>query len=76
LSKIIPVEFHGDTLVAVEHAEDMYVAIRPICDAIGIHADRQKERIQRDAVLREGTHLKSPSGEIIRFEKLLRSGAS
>jgi hypothetical protein len=48
------VEFHGATLFAVERPEGVFVAINPICDALGLAANKQKQRIQADPILSEG----------------------
>ena len=54
MSNLITVEFHGDTLFAVEVDGVPHVAVTPICQALGISADRQRDRIQRDPILSEG----------------------
>lgn len=59
---LIPVEektvdFYGDTitaaLVEVEDREEVYVPLRPICDYLGLSWRGQRERVERDEVLRE-----------------------
>lgn len=52
--KIVTVDFRSDTLFAVERDDGVYVAVTPICSALGLAAQRQRERIQRDPVLSEG----------------------
>src|SRR5690349_6673566 len=48
------VEFYGDTLSAAEGAdEQIYVPIRPICEALGLTWPGQWERIKGDRVLSE-----------------------
>ncbi|GGF56597.1 hypothetical protein GCM10007301_15340 [Azorhizobium oxalatiphilum] len=48
------VEFHGDTLFAVEKDGEMFIAIKPICERLGIDWSKQLQRIKRDALLSEG----------------------
>ncbi len=55
MDKIITVDFHGDTLFAVRHEGGLYVATTPICEAIGLNAERQRDRIKRDPILSEGS---------------------
>lgn len=54
MGHIVTVEFHGDTLLAVQRGDAVFVAITPICKALGVDAKKQRERIQRDIVLGEG----------------------
>jgi len=54
MSKLVTITFHDDTLFAVEDGETVFVAIKPICDTLGISADRQRDRIRRDLILNEG----------------------
>lgn len=54
MSKLTTIDFHDDTLFAVEAPEGVFVAIKPICDALGVSPDRQRDRVRRDPVLSEG----------------------
>ncbi|MGV8987823.1 MAG: phage antirepressor N-terminal domain-containing protein [Cypionkella sp.] len=54
MGQIITVEFRQDTLFAVERDDGVFVAIKPICDTLGIKWSGQLERIKRDAILAEG----------------------
>jgi P22_AR N-terminal domain len=54
-AKIIAVNFDHDTLFAVERGDGVHVAIKPICDAVGIAWNTQLERLKRDPILAEGT---------------------
>lgn len=54
MSKLTTIPFHDDTLFAIEEGGAVYVAVRPICDGLGISADRQRDRIRRDTILSEG----------------------
>ena len=43
----------------------MFVAVKPICDSMGLAWNRQRKRIQRDTILSEGgsmVELLSPGG--------------
>ena len=52
-SSIIVVPFQGDTLIAVERADGIYIAIRPICERLGIQWSGQLQRIKRHPILSE-----------------------
>ena len=54
MSRLVTVTFHDDTLFAVADGETVFVAVKPICDGLGIDPKKQRERIQRDPVLSEG----------------------
>ena len=45
------VEFHGHPLTLIEHDGQPYVAMRPVCDAIGLDPDAQLKRIKRHPVM-------------------------
>lgn len=51
--KIVTIDFRSDTLVAVEQDDGVYVALRPICESIGIDWSGQLQRVRRDPVLSE-----------------------
>lgn len=64
-AKIITVDFRQDTLFAVERDDGVFVAVKPICDALGVAWQKQLERLKRDPVLSEGitmTVIPSPGG--------------
>lgn len=66
-------DFHGATLVALELPDGIFVAITPICDAISVDAEGQRQRIERDEVLAEGLRvLAMPSPRGIRDSFCLR----
>jgi hypothetical protein len=54
MGKIVTVDFRNDTLFAVERDDGFFVAVTPICETLGLDAKKQRERIQRDAILSEG----------------------
>ncbi|HEX2909937.1 MAG TPA: phage antirepressor N-terminal domain-containing protein [Chloroflexia bacterium] len=51
------VEFYGDeitaALVEIEKKREVYVPVRPLCDYLGLSWAGQRERINRDEVLRD-----------------------
>lgn len=51
---MITVEFRNDTIFAVERDDGIFVAVTPICNALGVSANKQRERIQNDPILSEG----------------------
>jgi len=51
---LVPVSFHGDTLMAVAIEGRHYISIRSVCDAVGIDYSAQRQRIMRHAVMAEG----------------------
>lgn len=60
-------KFHGIDLITVENAEgEIYVAAKPICEALGLLWDKQLRLIKRDPILSEGVTimvLPSPGGK-------------
>lgn len=54
MNAIVTVDFRNDTLFAVERDDGVYVAIKPICDTLGIAWQKQLERMKRDPILAEG----------------------
>lgn len=54
MSNIVTVDFRNDTLFAVERDDGVFVAITPICVALGLDAQKQRKRIQEDPILAEG----------------------
>ncbi len=48
------INFHDDELVAVSNENGQFVAIKPICDSLGLNWKNQKESIRNDAILSEG----------------------
>lgn len=54
MSKLITVDFHDDTLFALDTPEGVFVAVNPICQRLGIDPQKQRKRIAEDAILSEG----------------------
>lgn len=53
-AKIITVDFRRDTLFAVERDDGVFVAIKPICESLGLSWGSQYNRIVKDPILAEG----------------------
>ena len=47
-------EFRQDNLFAVERDDGVFVAMKPICDSLGLAWNKQLERLKRDTILAEG----------------------
>jgi hypothetical protein len=48
---ISTVSFHGQPLSVIPQDNQLYVAIKPICENIGLPWEGQRQRIKRDEVL-------------------------
>lgn len=57
MTSLSTVVFHDHELVTAKHSGKTYVAMRPICDGIGLAWNGQYERIKRDEVLAEGVRV-------------------
>ncbi|MEW6257434.1 MAG: phage antirepressor N-terminal domain-containing protein [Pseudomonadota bacterium] len=65
MGNIVTVNFRNDTLFAVERDDGVFVALRPIVQALGLDWKSQHRRVSEDAVLREGVvtmTMPSPGG--------------
>lgn len=51
---LVTVDFHGQSLVAVLIDGNPFVAMKPICENIGLNWDAQRQRIRRSPVLDQG----------------------
>ena len=54
MSKLVTVDFRNDTIFAVERDDGIYVAIKPICETLGLAWNKQLERTKRDPIMAEG----------------------
>lgn len=54
MSGLVRVAFRGDTLFALERDGEVFVALRPIVEALGLDWSAQRQRIVRDPILSEG----------------------
>ncbi|TPW26042.1 phage antirepressor N-terminal domain-containing protein [Pararhizobium mangrovi] len=55
MGNIVTVNFRGDDLYGFENDDGVFVAVKPICDAIDLKWEGQRQRLNRDPVLREAT---------------------
>ena len=53
-SLITIVDFHDDPIFTIQREDGVFVAIKPIVDAIGLDWSAQKRRLARDTILAEG----------------------
>ena len=63
---LVSVEFHGTTLIATIIDGTPFVALKPICEALGLDRKAQQDRIKRHPVLSKGgvvTTLPSGGGD-------------
>jgi hypothetical protein len=51
------VDFHGQTLLAIQNGDEIRVALKPICENIGLTWHGQFERINRIQVLKESVRV-------------------
>lgn len=49
--ELVEVQFHDQTLTAVMHEGEAYVAMKPICEHLGLDWEAQRQRIERDELL-------------------------
>lgn len=54
MGRITTVDFYDDVLFAVERDDGVYVAVKPICDTLGLRWRKQQERLRRDPILSKG----------------------
>jgi hypothetical protein len=60
-NRTIMVPFHGDTITAVETPEGEFVAIKPICERLGIAANKQIARLSAEPERWRGDLMVLPS---------------
>lgn len=61
-AQIQTVSFHGQTLSVIPQQDKLYVAIKPICENMGVTWGSQYNRIKRNQILSEGIFImKTPS---------------
>ncbi|MEO1102354.1 MAG: phage antirepressor N-terminal domain-containing protein [Pseudomonadota bacterium] len=54
MGNIVTVDFRGDQLCAFERDDGVFVALRPIVEAMGLNWSGQLQRLRRDTILSEG----------------------
>ena len=57
-----PVDFYGEELVLALANNTSYVALRPVCDYLGLNWSRQLQRTNRDDVLRRHLRIMTMTG--------------
>ena len=48
------VNFNGVNLIGVQKEGKVFVAVKSICDDLGLNSNKQNQRIKRDEILNEG----------------------
>lgn len=59
---LITVDFHGHPLITLQHNGEPHVALRPICEYVGLNWQGQVQRIQRHPVLSRGVCMTQTTG--------------
>ncbi|WP_066922880.1 phage antirepressor N-terminal domain-containing protein [Methylobacterium sp. CCH5-D2] len=54
MQNVVTVPFHADTVFAVERADGVYIALKPIADRLGLDWSAQYRRTKRDVVMARG----------------------
>ncbi|XKM12656.1 phage antirepressor N-terminal domain-containing protein [Orbaceae bacterium ac157xtp] len=49
--KLETIQFHNQSLIVLNHQDKPYVAIKPICENIGLDWEAQRQRIKRNEIL-------------------------
>lgn len=63
MGEIVTVNFRGDELYGFKQDDGVFLAVKPMCEAMGLQWEPQRQRLQRDPVLSEGTSImKVPFG--------------
>lgn len=55
MGQIVTVNFRGDQLYGFENDDGVFVALKPIVESIGLDWNAQRQRLNRDPILSEGT---------------------
>jgi hypothetical protein len=53
-NQIATVDFHGTPIIAIKNGDQIHVAMKPICEAIGLDWKSQYDRIKRHHVMSKG----------------------
>ncbi|BCA57680.1 phage antirepressor N-terminal domain-containing protein [Sphingomonas sp. HMP6] len=51
MSEIVTINFRGDDLYGFKRDDGTFMAVKPMCEAMGIPYDAQRQRISRDPIL-------------------------
>ncbi|MEM1346264.1 MAG: phage antirepressor N-terminal domain-containing protein [Pseudomonadota bacterium] len=57
MGKIITVNFRGDELYGFENDDGVFVALKPMVEAMGMPWESQRQRVRKDPILNEGARL-------------------
>lgn len=57
MGEIVTVNFRQDTLYGFKQDDGIFLAVKPMCDAMGIAWEPQRKRINRDPVLHKATSI-------------------
>ena len=63
MGDIVSVNFRGDDLYGFKQDDGVFLAVKPMCEAMGLPWEPQRQRLNRDPVLSKGTFvMKVPFG--------------
>lgn len=57
MGEIVTVNFRGDDLYGFKQSDGVYMAVKPMCDAMGLSWEPQRKRINRDPILSKATSI-------------------
>lgn len=61
-AEISEIIFYGDELITLKHEGEPHIAMKPVCESLGIDWEGQRQRIKRDEILCKGAFImKVPS---------------
>ncbi len=55
MGEIVTVNFRGDELYGFKQDDGVFLALKPMVEAMGLTWEAQRQRVQRDPILSEGT---------------------
>lgn len=55
MGEIVTVNFRGDELYGFKQEDGVYLALKPMVEAMGLNWEGQRQRLNRDPILSEGT---------------------
>lgn len=58
MGEIVTVNFRGDELYGFRQDDGVFLALKPVVEAMGLTWEPQRQRIQRDPILSEGTSMR------------------
>lgn len=54
IAQLETIQFHNQSLIVLNHENKPYIAMKPICENIGLDWHAQRQRIHRHHVLSKG----------------------